>query len=130
MKSSRRRRRRSFKADDERAAHPSAPTGASLGIRGAAGPPRQPPGPLQKLLGTRRAPPSFGPVLLLIVAWIVFAGTAPDADWASSVLVLLQCATLVAALWTSGVASARSRLNIGLLLLAATAAAVSLVWSG
>jgi len=130
MTSSRRRRRRFFRADDEPDAHPLAPPRASLGDRGAAGGTRQPPELLQKLLGSRRATHSYGHVLALIVASIVFASTASDARWTGSVLVLLQTATLVAALWTSGIASARSRLNIGLIVLAVSAAIVSIVWEG
>jgi hypothetical protein len=53
-------------------------------------------------LARRRASHSYGFVLLLIFTSLVFTAAAPDTDWARSVLVLLQCLTLVAALWTSG----------------------------
>jgi hypothetical protein len=49
----------------------------------------------------RRASRNFGVVLLLIGASFVFAASAPDAAWTTSVLVLLQSLTLLAALWTS-----------------------------
>ena len=57
----------------------------------------------------------------------LFAATAPDAAWATSVLVLLQSATLVVASWTSGLARLESPLNIGLLVLTVVLAAVNLV---
>src|SRR5262245_13949190 len=52
----------------------------------------------------RRASRSFGVVLGLIIASFVFAASAPDSAWSTSVLVLLQNLTLIAALWTSGLA--------------------------
>jgi hypothetical protein len=49
-----------------------------------------------------RASHSYRPVLLLIVASFVFTAAAPAAAWTLSVLLLIQSATLIAALWTSG----------------------------
>jgi hypothetical protein len=49
-----------------------------------------------------RASHSYRSVLLLVLASFVFAATAPEADWSRSLLFLLECATLVSALWTSG----------------------------
>ena len=50
-----------------------------------------------------RASHSYGFVLLLILASFLFTASGPDGEsWGQSVLVLLQSATLVAALWTSG----------------------------
>jgi Ion channel len=49
-----------------------------------------------------RASHSYGAVLSLVAASFVFIAAAPDSDWALSVLVLLQCATLLLALLTSG----------------------------
>jgi hypothetical protein len=49
-----------------------------------------------------RASHSYGAVLVLVVATFVFIAAAPDSKWAISVLVLLQCATLLVALVTSG----------------------------
>jgi hypothetical protein len=46
------------------------------------------------------------------------------------VLVLLESATLVVALWTSGLSRAGSWPNIALLSIAISAAAVDLIWSG
>lgn len=77
-----------------------------------------------------RASRSFGTVLLLIVVSFVFAASAPDADWTASVLVLLQSLTLVAALWTSGLARADSWISIGVLALAIGSAAIALAVGG
>jgi hypothetical protein len=49
-----------------------------------------------------RASHSYRYVLLAIVVVFAFAGTAPDTNWTRSVIVFLQSATLVVALWTSG----------------------------
>jgi hypothetical protein len=77
-----------------------------------------------------RASQSYGLVVALIIATFVFAAVAPDSSWATSVLVLLQSATLVCALWTSGVTPIRSRLTGGLLVLAVGAAVTNLVADG
>jgi len=66
----------------------------------------------------RRASHSHGAVLLLIVAAFLFAATASDASWTYSVLVLLESLTLVAALWTSGIAKLDSPLSLGFFLIA------------
>jgi hypothetical protein len=49
-----------------------------------------------------RASHSYRYVLLSIIVVFAFAATAPDTSWARSVVVFLQSATLVVALWTSG----------------------------
>jgi hypothetical protein len=49
-----------------------------------------------------RASHSYRYVLLAIVVVFAFTATAPDTNWTRSVLVFLQSATLVVALWTSG----------------------------
>jgi Ion channel len=54
-----------------------------------------------------RASHSYGTVLVLIASSFVFIAAAPDSDWAVSVLVLLQCATLLLALITSGLGQDR-----------------------
>jgi Ion channel len=81
-------------------------------------------------LASRRASHSFGFVLLAIAVTFVFAATAPDASWATSVLVLLECVTVMVALWTSGLARARSTVNVAFLGLAIGLAAANLIWSG
>jgi hypothetical protein len=73
---------------------------------------------------------SYGYVLLLIGVSFVFAATAPDADWATSVLVLLQSATLVVALWAAGLAAAGAWHNVLFLLLAVALAITGLIWEG
>jgi len=60
----------------------------------------------------------------------LFAATAPDDAWATGVLVLLQSATIVTALWISDLARAESPLSVGLLATAAVLDAVDLVWGG
>jgi hypothetical protein len=49
-----------------------------------------------------RAGHSYGFVLLLIAIAFVFTATAPNDDWSWSVLILIQTATLIVALFTSG----------------------------
>ena len=82
-------------------------------------------------LGSRarrlRSSHSYGFVLGLILADFVFAMTAPDDDWTASLLVLLYCATLVTALWTSGRTRLDSRTTVALVWLAAGAAGVQLI---
>jgi voltage-gated potassium channel len=84
--------------------------------------------------GTRvarlRAAHSYGIVLGLILVVFVFTSVAPNSDWADSTLVLLQSLTLVTALWTSGVASADSRISIGLVALALASALALLIFGG
>ena len=57
-------------------------------------------------------------MLVLIVASFAFAATAPGDAWTTAVLVLLQALTLIAAIWTSGLARTRSWLLFGLTMLA------------
>jgi hypothetical protein len=75
----------------------------------------------------RRASHSHGVVLLLIVATFLFAATASDASWTYSTLVLLQSLTLVAALWTSGIAKLDSPLSLGFLAIAIGLAVANLL---
>ena len=77
-----------------------------------------------------RANHSYGYVLGLIVVSFVFAAAAPDADWSSSTLLLLECATLVVALWTSGVAGTSSKLSLALIALSLATAVALVVWGG
>ena len=73
--------------------------------------------PGRRLRGERvsrlRASHTYRWVLLMIVGMFAFAATAPDTNWARSVLVFIQSATLVVALWTSGLTKyARASLSI------------------
>jgi hypothetical protein len=88
------------------------------------------PGRVRSRLGSRRASRSFEYVLLLIVVSFVFAATAPDTAWATSVLVLLQSANLVVALWTSGLARGGAWYTIAFLAVAVALAVAGLVWTG
>jgi hypothetical protein len=85
-------------------------------------------------LGSRvervRASHSYGIVLAFIGATFVFMATAPSSDWADAVLVLLQTTTLVATLWTGGVARTDSTPSLALIALAALAALGVLVFGG
>ena len=85
-----------------------------------------------RVLGSRvarlRASHRYRSVLVLIVLSFVFASVSGDAKWTTSVLLVLQSATLVAAFWTAGFVRADSRL-VMLLLAAATATAVGLLAS-
>jgi Ion channel len=81
-------------------------------------------------LASRRASHSFGFVLLAIAVTFVFAATAPDASWATSVLVLLESGTMIVALWTSGLARAGSNVNVAFLCLAIGLATANLIWEG
>jgi hypothetical protein len=53
-------------------------------------------------VGRLRASHSYGFVLLLILVSFVFTAAGPDSSWGLGVLVLVQSATLVVAIWTSG----------------------------
>jgi hypothetical protein len=85
------------------------------------------------VLGSRvarlRAAHSYRAVLALILATFIFASLASDATWTSSVLLLLQCLTLAAAMWTSGLARAYSPLMLGLLVAGVGLACALLVWT-
>jgi Ion channel len=77
-----------------------------------------------------RASHSYGVVLALIAGTFVFAASAPDDPWAASVLLLAQSATLVTALWTSGLIRAGSRFVVGLAAFSSVAASLQLVAGG
>jgi Ion channel len=73
-----------------------------------------------------RASYRYRPVLACIIASFVFASLAGEGTWTTSVLLVLQCATLVGAVWTAGLA--RSEVSLAVLLLgAATATAFGLL---
>ncbi len=77
-----------------------------------------------------RSSHSYGMVFLLIAAVFVFTSVASNSDWADSTLLLLQTATLVAALYTSGVARADSTISVGLIVISASCALLLLVFGG
>jgi hypothetical protein len=67
---------------------------------------------LQDRLLRLRASRSYAFVLLLVVIGFVFAASAPEERWAHAVLILLQSATLLVALWTSRSAPIGARVVI------------------
>lgn len=71
---------------------------------------------------------SYGPVLLMVIASLVFAAVAPDGNWSGSVLLLIETATLVIALWTAGLAATDSKLSLALIALSAATAVALLIW--
>jgi hypothetical protein len=74
-----------------------------------------------------RASHSYGFVLLLILASFAFIAAGPeDATWGQSVLVLMQSATLVVALWTSGLGRAAVIPSVLLAAVGITVAAVQI----
>jgi hypothetical protein len=83
---------------------------------------------LRSRVARLRAAHRYRSVLILIVTSFVFASVAGGGAWATSVLLVLQSATLAAAVWTAGFARADSKLVI-LLLTAATATAAGLLAS-
>ena len=73
---------------------------------------------------------NYGFVLLMIVASFVFAAVAPDADWSSSTLLLIECGTLIIALWSAGLATTDSKFSFALIALSVTSAVALVVWGG
>ena len=69
-------------------------------------------------------------MLALIMASFGFAALAPDSNWGSSLLLLLETATLVVALWAAGLAARDSKLSLALIALAAATAIGLIVWGG
>ena len=80
-------------------------------------------------VGRLRATHSYRLVLALIAAAFIFSSLARDGAWTAGVLLVLQAATLAAAVWTSGLARADSRAMVALVA-AAAVAAVALAISG
>jgi Ion channel len=78
----------------------------------------------------KRASHSYGFVLGLIVVSFLFTAGGPEAEWGQSVLLLLQSATLVAALWTSGLGRAAVRPSIALAVASMVVAAIQIASGG
>jgi hypothetical protein len=72
----------------------------------------------------------FGIVLLLVFGSFLFAASAPDAAWSASLLLLLEAATLVTALWTSSIVGAGSSISIGLIVVSVAIATANLLEGG
>jgi len=73
---------------------------------------------------------NYGFVLLMIVGSFVFAAVAPDANWSSSTLLLIECATLVVALWSAGLAATDSKFSLTLIAGSVATAVALIIWSG
>jgi hypothetical protein len=73
---------------------------------------------------------SYWAVLGLIGVAFFFAALAPNTAWATSVLVLIQTATLILALRTAGWRVQQSRTVFGLVAVGTAAAAANLIWEG
>ena len=69
---------------------------------------------IRSRVARRRASHTYRHVLTLILATFVFASLASDARWTTSTLLLLQAVTLGAAMWTSGLMHADSKLLLAL----------------
>jgi Ion channel len=81
-------------------------------------------------LGRLRASHSYGFVLAFVLTAFLFALVAPDEPWAGSFLVLLLSATLVCALWTSGLAQVMARASAPIVLLGLVVAIVNILDEG
>jgi hypothetical protein len=81
-------------------------------------------------IGRLRASHSYGLVLGLVLAAFFFAAGAPDRSWTASFLVLLLGATLVCALWTSGLAHVMVWTSAPTILLALVAAIANIAHGG
>ena len=77
-----------------------------------------------------RSSHSYGIVLLLIAGVFVFTSVASNSDWADATLLLLQTTTLVAALYTSGVARADSAMSVALVAISTGCAVLLMVFGG
>ena len=93
-----------------------------------------PPTGSNRIFGTRmtrlRTSHNYGFVLGMIVGAFVFAAVAPDADWSASTLLLIECATLIIALWSAGLTTTDSKFSFALIALSATSAVALVVWGG
>jgi len=77
-----------------------------------------------------RASHSYGLVLAIVMVDFFFASLAPDGDWSTSMLVLIESALLIMALWTSGLAGAASHPVLIVALIGICAAAARLLRHG
>ena len=86
--------------------------------------------PPRSRLGRIHASHSYGIVLALTVSVFLFTAVAPERAWAGSILVVMIGATLVAALWTSGVARTDSTASLVVAAVVSLAAIVNLAPGG
>jgi len=74
--------------------------------------------PIRSRVARLRSAHSYRSVLVFILVTFLFVELAGDGRWTTSVLLLLQSGTLAAAMWTSGLAPADSKLLLAQLALA------------
>jgi hypothetical protein len=73
---------------------------------------------------------SYWAVLGAIFVGFFVAALTPDAAWATSLLVLVQCATLLIAIWTAGWGVTDRTISFGLAVIGAAGASVNLFVQG
>jgi len=83
-----------------------------------------------KRLERMRARHSYWAVLGLIFVLFFLAALLPDEPWASSLIALVQCATLLVAIWTAGWTMTERTVPFALATAAGGAAVVNIVWQG
>ena len=59
--------------------------------------------PWRAALGPLGTPRRFGPLLLLLLATVIYQLAAPDTDWTRFIAILLLAGTLLLTLWATGV---------------------------
>jgi hypothetical protein len=77
-----------------------------------------------------RATHSYWAVLGAIFFLFFLAALLPDTPWASSIIALIQCATLLVAIWTAGWELTERTVPFALATAAGAAAIVNIVWQG
>jgi hypothetical protein len=80
------------------------------------------------VLKRMRAAHSYWAVLAAIFVGFFLAALLPDAPWATSLIVLVQSATLLIAIWTAGWAVTERAVSFGLATAGGAAAAINIVW--
>src|SRR4051812_9791617 len=89
-----------------------------------------PPWAPQSRVARLRSSHSYGFVLVVVLCSVFLIALAPDGRFASTIIVLVEAATLVTALWTSGVAGLRSTPIAVLLVIAMLAALLAVFGDG
>jgi len=77
-----------------------------------------------------RATHSYWAVLAAIFVVFFLAALLPDADWATSLVVLVQSATLLTVIWTAGWAMTEKTVPFAIATAAGLAALINIFWQG
>jgi len=77
-----------------------------------------------------RASHSYWAVLAAIFVVFFLAALLPDTRWALSLVVLVQCATLLIVIWTAGWSMTERALPFAIAVAAGVAAAINILWEG